>query len=48
MEIILTLPGHKGNVNFVDCHPIDAKLFLSWLFILNIKNIIIKTNIIFF
>jgi len=30
LEPIITFAGHKGNVNWVDCSPVDNKLLVSW------------------
>ena len=29
MTVILTLTGHKANINFIDTHPTYSKLFVT-------------------
>ena len=29
MCVILTMTGHKSNINFIDTHPSDPKLFVT-------------------
>lgn len=30
LEPIMTFTGHKGNINCVDCSPVDNKIVMTW------------------